>query len=204
MATPAAAPVPSHPAPRRSRLAATLARRHNPLWRRTDSLRSRLRILLVLALIAVAALSALLALGLYRSDRAAAARHAATLRQTQAVALTNAGQSHVGYGANFTAEIRWTGPTGAAHESRAAVDPGTVPGTKVTVWLDSADQVTAPPVSVADSAGRAVLLGGLSLLGGGVLTTVGASLARSRLNRADLRNWDQAWQVTEPTWTRRI
>ena len=203
MATPAAAPTPSHPAPRRSRLGAVVGRRHNPLWRRTDTLRSRLRVLLALAVTATVALAALLALGFYHDDRASAVQQASALHRTQAVALTDADQDHGGYGANFTALLRWTDPSGATHQGRAAVDAATVAGTSVPVWLNSAGQVSAPPTTVADSTGKAILLGGLVLVSGGSLVLAGSSLARSRLSRADLRNWEREWKEIEPTWTRR-
>ncbi|MFC1432154.1 hypothetical protein ACEZDB_16015 [Streptacidiphilus sp. N1-3] len=203
MAAPAAAPTPSHPAPRRSPFGAALARRHNPLWRRTDTLRDRLRVLLVLALTATAAVSVLLALGLYQHDRAHALRYAATLHRTQAVALSDADQQSGGLGADFTALVRWTGPTGAERQARAAADPGTVTGDRVTVWLDRAGQVAAPPTSAADSSGRATLLGCLALTGGGALVLAGSALTRTCLNRVDLRNWDRAWAAAEPAWTGR-
>lgn len=203
MATSAAAPTPSHPAPRRSRLGAAVARRHNPLWRRTDTLRSRLRVLLVLAVTATAALAALLAVGFYHQDRAAAQRQAAALHRTQAVALTDADQGHGGYGAGFSAVLRWTDPSGATRQGRAAVDAATVTGAGVPVWLDSADRPTAPPTTAADSTSMAILLGGLVLVTGASLVLAGASLARSRLGRADLRDWEREWNRIEPAWTRR-
>jgi len=203
MAAPAAAPTPSHPVPRRSPFGAALARRHNLLWRRTDTLRGRLRVLLVLAFTVTAALSTLIALGLYQGDRAHSLRHAATLHQARAVALTGADQQRGGTDAGFTALVRWTGPSGTQQRARAAVDPGTIAGDKVTVWLDRADRVAAPPTSAADSAGRATLFGCLALSGGGTLVLAGGSLARSRLNRTDLRNWDRDWEDTEPAWTQR-
>lgn len=203
MATPAAAPTPSQPAPHRSRLGARAARRHNPLWRRTDTLRGRLRVLLAITLATTAALSALLALGLYHDDRASALRYAATLHRTTAVALTDADQNHGGFGAGSTAVLSWTSPSGSRHQARAATAASTLTGDKVTVWLTRADQVVAPPTSVADSTGRAILLGSLTLLGSGTLVLAGGTLARSRLSRADLRNWELDWQHTEPTWTRR-
>jgi hypothetical protein len=203
MATPAAAPTPSHPAPRRSRFGAAAARRHNPLWRRTDSLRSRLRALLVLGLVASAGLSVLVALALYQDDRSASHRYAATLHQVQAVAVSDADQQHGGLGGDFSAVVRWTDPSGKAHQTRAAADPATLTGDKVAVWLDSTDQVAAPPTNVADSAGKAVVLGSLALVTAATLVSAMGSVARSRLNQADIRNWDREWEKTEPAWTRR-
>ena len=202
MATPATAPTPSpQPVPHRSRLGAAVARRRNPLWRRTDTLRARLRALLVLALAATAALSALAALGLYQGDRDHAHRYAAVHQRTRAVALTAADHSSTGSG--FSALVRWTGPTGTGQRALATVDPGTVPGDRVTVWLDHADRVAAPPAGIGDSVGRAVLFGGLGLVGTGSLVLAGGSLARNRLNRVDARDWDRDWKDTEPAWSRR-
>ncbi|TDT97367.1 hypothetical protein EDD99_5496 [Streptomyces sp. 846.5] len=203
MATPAAAPTPSHPTPRRSPLGAVAARRRSPLWRRTDTLRSRLRVLLVLALTAAAALSALLALGLYHGDRAAVARYRTTHHQVQAVALANATQKSSAVGGGFTVPVRWTTASGATHQAAAAADSTTVTGDQVTVWLDNTGQVTAPPTGAADSAATAVLLGSLTLTGSGTLILAGNAYTRARLNRTDLHNWDRDWEQTEPTWTRR-
>lgn len=203
MATPAAAPTPSHPAPRRSPLGAAVARRRSPLWRRTDTLRSRLCTLLVLGLTAVAALSALLALGLYQSDRATAARYLATHHEVQAVAVADATQKSGASAAGFTVQVRWTGATGTTHQAATNTDATTVTGDKVTVWLDSSDHVTPPPATAADSAATAILLGSLTLIGGATLILAGNAYTRARLNRTDLRNWDRDWEHTEPTWTRR-
>ncbi|MHA6758440.1 Rv1733c family protein [Streptacidiphilus sp. PAMC 29251] len=205
MAIPAAVPGPSHhPAQRRSGLSAFLAHRHNPLWRRTDTLRGRLRALVLLGLAVAAGLSALGALGLYQHDRGHAQRYAARLHQVPAVALTAANQRSVGVGAGFTALVRWTDASGRTHQAQASVDPGTTAaGDRVTVWLDHAQRVSAPPTTAADSTGRAILLGGLLLAGSGSLVLTAGTLARAQLNRTDLRNWDRDWQHIEPTWSRR-
>ena len=202
MATPAAAPIPAQPAPRRSRLGIALARRHNPLWRPTDALRARLRLLLTAALIAITALAALIALGLYRSDHAAAERYAATLHRVQAVALTDADQQHPVDGARFTAQVRWNDAAGA-HQALVAATATTLRGDPVTVWVDAAGAPSSPPRTVAYSAGKAAMVGSL----GWVAATSGAlavaTLRRRRLVQADLERWTQEWEDIEPVWTRR-
>lgn len=202
MATPAAAPVPAQPAPHRSRLGIALSRRHNPLWRRTDALRARLRIALIVALTAITAVGAVLALALYRSDRSAAEHYAATMHQVQAVALTDADQQHPVGGANFTAQVRWT-DTAGTHQARVAADASTVKGNPVAVWLNAAGTPSTPPRSEADSAGKAVLIGILGWSGTATAALATAALGRRRLAQADLNRWEQEWQDTEPQWTRR-
>ncbi|MFC1405522.1 MULTISPECIES: hypothetical protein [Streptacidiphilus] len=202
MATPAAAPTPAQPAPRRSRLGIALARRHNPLWRRTDALRARLRMLLIAALIVITALAALLALGLYRSDRAAAGRYAATLHRVQAVALADADQQHPVDGARFTAEVRWTDASGA-HQARAAAGATTLRGDPVTVWVDAAGSPSSAPRSEAYSTGKAAMVGSLVWISvtSGALAV--ATLRRRRLGQVDLERWTREWEDVEPVWTRR-
>jgi hypothetical protein len=203
MATPAAAPTPSHPAPRRSPLARAAARRHNPLWRQTDTWRSRIRLLLVLGLTGAAALSALFALAHYQDNRTAAQRTAATLHQVRAVALSDADQLHPGLGSTFTAQVRWTAANGTVQQARAGVDATTATGDHVTVWLDHKGQATAAPTSASDSAANAILLGLLALSTSTIVLLAGDAFARARMANADLRRWDQDWERTAPGWTSR-
>ena len=202
MATPAAAPVPAQPAPRRSRLGIVLARRHNPLWRRTDVLRARLRILLTATLIAITALGALLALGLYRSDRAAAERYAATVHRVHAVALTDADQQHSVGGANFTAQVRWN-DTAGPHQARVAAVATTLKGDPVTVWVNAAGAPSSRPRTEAYSTAKAAMVGSLSWVGATSGALAAATLRRRRLSQTDLQGWAREWEDVEPVWTRR-
>ena len=202
MATPAAAPTPAQPAPRRSRLAIVLARRHNALWRRTDALRARLRILTIATLIAITALGAVLALALYRGDRAAAERYAATLHRVQAVALTDADQQHPVGGANFTAQVRWN-DTAGPHQARVAAGATTLKGDPVTVWVNAAGTPSPAPRSEAYSAGKAAMVGSLSWVAVTSGALAAATLRRRRLGQVDLDRWAEEWEHIEPVWTRR-
>ncbi|MBC3841565.1 hypothetical protein GXW82_18690 [Streptacidiphilus sp. 4-A2] len=88
MATPAAAPDPRAPVPGPPAFGAGLARHRNPLWRRTDSLRWWLRVLLVLGMAAALLVALLIALLQYHATRAETLRHDAELRPVQAVVLS--------------------------------------------------------------------------------------------------------------------
>jgi hypothetical protein len=202
MATPAAAPTPAQPAPHRSRLGMALARRHNPLRRRTDVLRARLRITLTVALIAITALCAVLALGLYRSDHAAAERYAATLRRVQAVALTDADQQHPVSGASFTAQVSWTDAVGS-RQARIPAHATTLKGDQVTLWLNAAGAPSSPPRPEAYSAGKAAMVGSLCFVAATSCALAAAALRRRRLSQADLDRWARDWEAIEPVWTRK-
>jgi hypothetical protein len=180
-----------------------VARRHNPLWRSTDSWRSRLRVLLVLCLAVAVGLSVLLAFAHYQVDRAGAQRVAATLHEVHAVALTDADRLHSLPDAVFTAEVRWTAPGGASQQARAGVKPTTAAGDRVTVWLDRNGHPATPPTSTADSAGNAAFLGLLVLIGSTSVLMAGGAFARARLASADMCHWEQDWQQVAPEWTGR-
>jgi hypothetical protein len=202
MATSDAAPSPSVPSPRSSRLHTALNRRHNPLRRRTDVVRSWLRILLMAGLAAALAVSALLSLNAYQGSRAAALRDTARLRQTQALALTDASHSAGLYSA-YTAEVRWTDADGGAHTAAATVPAGTVTGGHVTIWLDSAGHVSTAPAGVSDSVTGAVAEGMLVLVCLDTLLLALFGAARSLLSRSDLYRWGEAWRLVEPQWSHR-
>ncbi|MHA6757999.1 Rv1733c family protein [Streptacidiphilus sp. PAMC 29251] len=203
METPAAAPTPPLPAPRLPRLGAALARRHNPLLRRTDVLRHRFGTLLLLGLAAAASLSFLLALHIDHDDRAGVQRYTAALRQVQAVAIGDADQQRIAAGAKYVSPVRWTDAAGATHQARAVV-PGTADaGSTVAVWLDAKGRPVTPPTSAADSAGKATFIGFLAFLGAVSLITTAVSFGRARLDRADLQGWELDWQRVEPAWTAR-
>jgi hypothetical protein len=148
-------------------------------------------------------MSALLALALFQGDRASVARYAAGLHRVEGVAVTDAGQPQTGAGTTYHAEVRWTDPAGATHRADAVVDATTTAGAKVTVWLDHADRPRTPPTGVVDSAGKAAFLGAVTLICAGAVVLGAGSAARTRLNRADLLEWDQEWELVEPAWTRR-
>ena len=204
MATPAATPTPPFPAGRRSRLGTALARRHNPLWRPSDSLRSRLRIAFIVGLLASVGLSAGFAMALYRSDRAAALRRDAQLHSVQAVVLKAPGKVPADdLDAQSSVQVRWTAPGGIAHEASVEVPDNSKAGARIQLWLDGAGKVSSPPVGAGDSAVSGAYLGLLLLLGstGFVISAHGA--LRTWADRTDEHHWGQDWRLFEPVWSQR-
>lgn len=206
MTPPAAAPAPPpHPPEHRSRLRAARERRSNPLLRRTDRQRGLLRVLLVLGLVAAVALAALVGALSYRSERQAALRDAAGLRQVQAVELSDAVPSAPGTSPGYTAQVRWTDPTGAgtARQAVATVPATGTVGSRVPLWVNAADQIRSAPVSAGVSAADSVFFGSVTLVVLVPSAVIAWYLVDGRLDRLDQRNWEREWRQVEPEWTRR-
>jgi hypothetical protein len=158
--TPSATPTPPFPEHRRSRLGTALDLRRNPLWRPSDSLRSRLRVLLVIGLLASVGLSTgFAALARYRDDRAAELRRDAHLHSVQAVILTAPGRAPANDpAAGATAQVRWDGQGGTVHQATLAVPESAAVGARIQLWLDSTGKVGAAPVTAEASAAWAAFL----------------------------------------------
>jgi hypothetical protein len=192
------------PAGRRSRVGSVLARRRNPLWRPSDSLRRRLRILFVVGLLTSMGLSAAFALTLYREDRTAALRRDAQLHSVQAVVLKAPGKAPADDAdARSSVPVRWTAPGGVTHEVSAEVPDSATVGTRLQLWLDSAGQVGGPPVSAGESAISVAYLGLLLLLGTTGLVTGAHGALRAWADRTDEHHWGQDWRLFEPRWSQR-
>jgi len=204
MATPAATPTPPFPAGRRSRLGNALARRRNPLWRPSDSLRSRLRALIVIGLLASVGVSAGFALALYRDDRAAALRRDAQLHSVQAVLVTAPSRAPASDpDAQSAARVRWSAPGGTAREASVDVWDGAVVGNRIQLWLDATGKVSAAPVTAGDSVTSAAYLGVLCLLCSLGLVTSADSAVRAWADRTDENHWERDWRLFEPVWSHR-
>ena len=204
MATPAATPTPPFPAGRRSRLGTALARRRNPLWRPSDSLRSRLRVLFVVGLLASVGVSAGFALALYQDDHAAALRRDAQLHTVQAVLLTAPRKAPASDpDAQSAVLARWSTSGGADHEAGVTVPDRATVGARIQLWLDHTGKVSAAPVTAADSATSAACLGVLLLLGSTGLVTGAHRVLRTWADRTDESHWEQDWRLFEPVWSQR-
>ncbi|WP_344048622.1 Rv1733c family protein [Streptomyces thermoalcalitolerans] len=96
--------------------------------------------------------------------------------------------------------VRWTDPDGSVHTGRTRVPASAAPGTHVTVWTNGRGVLTSPPPSRADSTFQSVL-GGLWAGAATVGVVVGGTkLARSRLERRRLDQWDEEWARVDTPW----
>ena len=124
-----------------------------------------------------------------------AARHqvAATLLQTAAPpSLADAG------GVAPYVDARWRAPDGQPRTGKLFVPVGAAAGSTVLVWTDQAGQLTDPPLSRAQLAGRAQLAAV-----GAVTVLAAAGLVRGLLERRRLAAWDAEWLANGPRWSPR-
>lgn len=200
MATPAADPRPSAPAPRRSRLALARARRRSGLWRRSDRWRSALVEVQVVALVAAAVLCVMLGFSLYQQGRAHAVQVQRSLRPVQARVVDPPYPSGVG---GDLAQVSWTGTDGSTHQGVAGVSSADHVGDQVRIWLDPAGNVSSGPITTANIVGTAALSALLVMVGADAVLLSAGAVARSRLNRRDQEAWEREWMLYEPIWSRR-
>jgi hypothetical protein len=105
-------------------------------------------------------------------------------------------------GEQVWAEVRWTVPDGSAHTGQARVDPGSSPGTPVTVWTDPEGRPVTKPVNAAQARLRAAMIGGLIGVGAAAVPFVGGRILCGRLERRRMEQWDAEWARLGPLWGR--
>lgn len=175
-------------------------RRRNPLRRRSDVVEAWI----VLVTCLVALLGGLLvgeAAG-SATERGLLARRAAAHTVT-AVLVENAdGTSKVttaGTDELVRAKVRWTAPDGSTRAGQTRVEPGSVAGTSVTVWIDRGGNLVRTPPTAVEARLQGTLTGVLVAIGTGALVVGCGWLARLRLDRRRLRDWEAEWARVAPS-----
>ncbi|MFC8358531.1 hypothetical protein ACFUIY_01540 [Streptomyces griseorubiginosus] len=174
--------------------------RRNPLRRRSD----RVETWIVLTTWIVALAGGLLAgkaAGSAMEDDLAhrrAAVHAVSAILTEDADAAPA-VTEDGIGATVHAKVRWTAPDGSVHNGLARTAPGRAKGSPVTVWIDRRGDVVRAPLA-ADQAGlQSALTGVLVAAGTGALSFGCGRLARLRLDRRRMRDWESEWARVAPS-----
>ncbi|MER7090547.1 hypothetical protein AB0F69_32740 [Streptomyces rochei] len=134
------------------------------------------------------------------------ARERAELNPVRAVVLTNAVRSPASDESSAyrtSATVRWPLSDGTYRTGRTLVSNQVQPGAHVTVWVDARDKLASPPAGPVDALVSSVLLGlgSASILAGAAFGT--ASLARRRLDRRRMAQWDAEWRLVGPRWSQR-
>jgi hypothetical protein len=178
---------------------------HNQLRRRSDVVEAWI---LPAAIALFLALCPLLALGAstWVHDEYAAAQQAERSWHRVTAVLLQAvpGPLMSDNGANTWltwTPARWT-ENGSTHVGQVPADAGSSAGSTVSVWLDRAGNVEAPPLNPGQVGDRVVLAGVI------VITSFAAFLAflgligRRVLDRRRLASWGTAWLSVGPQWSR--
>lgn len=96
--------------------------------------------------------------------------------------------------------VRWTAPDGRTHTGRTLVHAGLKAGSAVTVWQDGQGRLTPAPPDPAEAAIESGFLGAAAAAAlGGVVFAAGA-VARRRLDRRRIDEWDRQWELVGPRW----
>jgi len=99
---------------------------------------------------------------------------------------------------------QWTAPNGQVRTGKIAVDLGMAAGRKVLIWVDGTGRPTDAPLTDRAVHARATTVALIATL---VLLTVLSVLAwagRKLLDRRRLSDWELAWAIVGPQWTKRF
>ncbi|MFG3201255.1 hypothetical protein [Streptomyces sp. NPDC048192] len=113
-------------------------------------------------------------------------------------------RSHASSGERVWARVRWTVPDGSAHTGQVRVEPGSRPGTPVTVWTDQHGRLVGRPTSASEATFRGVLIGCLVGVSAAAVPFAGGLALRGRLERRRMRAWDTEWARLGPQWGRMV
>ncbi|MCD7442294.1 hypothetical protein K4B79_29245 [Streptomyces lincolnensis] len=179
--------------------------RRNPLRRHSDTVEARI----VLVTWTVALLGGLLAgevAGAVVEDGLAARR--AAVHPVSAVLVEDADKApsvtSVGSDGTVRATVRWTAPDGSTHTAKTRVVAGSDAGTPVTVWSDRTGALVRTPPSATEALVESALTGVLVAVGTGGAVLGCGWVARHRLNRRRMRDWETEWATVGPEWRKRM
>ncbi|MFF5536782.1 hypothetical protein ACFY71_30705 [Streptomyces cinerochromogenes] len=181
--------------------------RRNPLKRRADVLEAWVVLGACLLTVLAGVLAGLAAAG---SVEHGLARERATWRPAVARVVDQVPGSSPAHGSGTSAgervwaEVRWTVPDGSTHTGQVRVEPGSRPGTPVTVWTDPQGHLVSRPTTASEAAFRATLIGLLVGVSAGAVPFVAGLAVRGRLERHRLAAWDTEWSRLGPQWGRMV
>jgi hypothetical protein len=178
----------------------------NPLRRRTDKIATWLMAQFLVAVLIGAPLFGIAAFTWAGRAGAAEQRAERSWREVPAVLLRSvqAPDSFAGVFGYSWVPARWTAPNGQVRRGDIPVEVGLAAGRKVLLWVDAAGRPTDPPLThravmaraaTAAAVATAVLLIALSCL---------ALIVRWLLDRRRLADWELAWAIVGPQWTKRF
>lgn len=102
------------------------------------------------------------------------------------------------------AKARWTAPDGSARTGVVRADPGSPEGASVTVWTDRTGRLVSKPPTAVEAQLQSTAAGVLVAVGTGGATVGCGWLARARLDRRRMRDWEAEWARVGPQWRKRM
>jgi len=192
---------------RARRLARKLGLDANPLRRRTDKIATWLMVQFLVVVLAGVPVFGIAAFTWAARSGAAEQRAEHSWREVPAVLLHSVpGPDSFADGVFGYSWVpaRWTAPNGQVRSGNIPVEIGLAADRRVRLWVDAAGRPTDAPLThravlaraaTAAAVATAVLLIALSCL---------AFIVRWLLDRRRLADWELAWAIVGPQWTKRF
>jgi len=189
------------------RLACRLGLDANPLRRRTDKIATFLAAQLLLVFLVGAPLLAITAYGWAGRVGAAEQRAERSWREVPAVLLKSVPAPNSlasGLFGYSWVPARWVAPNGQERSGNIAVDVGMAAGRTVRIWVDAAGRPTDAPLAHRAVQARAATVAAVATLALVIVLSFLAWAGRKLLDRRRLADWELAWAIVGPKWTRRF
>ena len=189
------------------RLARGLGLDANPLRRRTDKIATFLAALLLLVFLAGAPLLAISVYGWAGRVGAAELRAERSWHEVSAVLLKSAPAPNSFANGLFGyswVPARWVAPSGQARFGNIPAEVGMAVGRKVLIWVDGAGRPTDAPLTQRAVRARAATVAAIATMALLIAVSVLAWAGRSLLDRRRLTDWELAWAIVGPEWTKRF
>ena len=193
---------------RARRLACRLGLDANPLRRRTDRVATFLAAQLLLVVLVGVPLVAIAAYGWAGRIGAAEQRAERSWREVPAVLLMKSAPSPNSFVSGLFGyswvPARWVGPNGQARSGNIAVEIGMAAGRTVPIWVNAAGRPTDAPLTHRAVQARAATVAAVATLGLVIALSLLAWAGRKLLDRRRLADWELAWAIVGPKWTKRF
>ena len=192
---------------RARRLARKLGLDRNPLRRPTDKVATWLMVQFLVVVLIGAPLFAIAAFTWAARVGAAEQRAERSWREVPAVLLRSVPVPDSFAGGVFGyswVPARWTAPNGKVRSGDIPVEVGLTAGRKVRLWVDAAGTPTDVPLThraIVARAGTAAAVATVALL---IALSSLALIVRWLLDRRRLTDWELAWAIVGPQWTKRF
>ena len=99
---------------------------------------------------------------------------------------------------------RWVGPNGQARSGNIAVEIGMAAGRTVPIWVNAAGRPTDPPLTQRAVQARSATVAAVAALAALCVLSLLAWAGRALLDRRRLADWELAWAIVGPKWTKRF
>jgi hypothetical protein len=191
----------------RTRVIRRLGFDHNQLRRRSDVIEAWILPVAVAVFLAVSPLLAVAASAWIHNENVTAAQaqrswHPVTATLLQAVPGPQMSENGANSWLTWT-PARWT-EHGRRYVGAVPAEAGSSAGSSVTVWLDNAGNVQAPPLTPGQVRDRAALAAAIVITVFAAFVTAVALIWRRLLDRRRLASWGTAWLSVGPQWSGRL